>query len=172
MLTATLAPIAQTLLPELDHELLLTRRMLARLPEEQFGWQPHPKSMTLGHLASHVADLLGGIDTTLKTTELDLATYDNPTPDASSRAELLERLTDNGVAASTALSNAAAEDFDVLWTLRYGEQVILSQSRADIMRHLISHMIHHRGQLSVYLRLLDVPVPYIYGPSADEATEN
>lgn len=165
-----LTPLALALLPELDHELALTRRVLERLPAEHFGWQPHPKSMTLGHLASHTADLIGGIPTTFATTEMDLATYaDHASPDATSAEELVRRLKDNGAAARQTLLQASPEAFEQTWTLRFGDQIILSQSRADIVRHLISHTIHHRGQLSVYLRLLEIPVPYIYGPSADES---
>jgi uncharacterized damage-inducible protein DinB len=163
-------PLALALLPELNHELTLTRRVLERLPAEHFDWQPHAKSMTLGHLAAHTADLLGGIKTTFETTELDLANYaDHAPPKPTSAAELVQRLQENGDAARETLTQASPEAFEQLWTLRFGEQVILSQSRADIVRHLMSHTIHHRGQLSVYLRLLDVPVPYIYGPSADES---
>ncbi|RYU81860.1 DinB family protein [Hymenobacter persicinus] len=169
MLTATLSPLAQTLLPELDHELLLTRRVLKRVPAAHFGWQPHPKSMTLAHLASHTADLLGGIATTLYSTELDLATYADQRPAApTTTAQLLDTLAAAGDKARAALTAAEPEDFDQTWTLRHGDTTILSHSRAEIVRHLISHTVHHRGQLSVYLRLLDVPVPYIYGPSADE----
>jgi uncharacterized damage-inducible protein DinB len=164
-------PLALALLPELTHELTLTRRVLERLPAEHFGWQPHPKSMTLGHLASHTADLLGGIKTTFETTELDLANYADHTPaQATTAEELVQRLEANGAAAHETLSQADAEAFAETWALRFGEQLILQQPRAEIVRHLINHTIHHRGQLSVYLRLLDVPVPYIYGPSADEAT--
>ncbi|TGE09738.1 DinB family protein [Hymenobacter fodinae] len=162
--------LALSLLPELAHELTLTRRVLERLPAAQFGWQPHPKSMTLGHLGAHTADLLGGIKTTFETTELNLATYADhaPTP-PSSTEELVQRLEANGAAAHETLSEADAEAFAETWTLRFGEQIIMQQSRANIVRHLINHTIHHRGQLSVYLRLLDVPVPAIYGSSADEA---
>ncbi|TGD81631.1 DinB family protein [Hymenobacter wooponensis] len=171
METTLTTPLALALLSELTHELTLTRRVLERLPAEHFSWQPHPKSMTLGHLGAHTADLLGGIKTTFETTEMDLANYADhaPAPPASA-AELVQRLAANGAAAHETLSQAEAEAFAVIWTLRFGEQTILQQSRADIVRHLINHTIHHRGQLSVYLRLLDVPVPYIYGPSADEAT--
>ncbi|SNC76167.1 Uncharacterized damage-inducible protein DinB (forms a four-helix bundle) [Hymenobacter gelipurpurascens] len=162
-------PHALALLPELDHELTLTRRVLERLPAEHFDWQPHVKSMTLGHLAAHTTDLLGGIKTTFETTELNLANYTDLAPaKPTTTEELVLRLAENGAAARQALMEASPEDFEQLWTLRFGEQVIMSQSRAGIVRHLISHTIHHRGQLSVYLRLLDVPVPYIYGPSADE----
>jgi uncharacterized damage-inducible protein DinB len=167
---ATLAaPLALVLLPELDHELNLTRRVLERVPAAHFGWQPHPKSMTLGHLAAHTADLLGGIKNTFNTTELDLAHYaDHAPPKPTTAEELVQRLEANGAAARQTLTEASPEAFEQLWTLRFGPQIILSQPRAGIVRHLISHTIHHRGQLSVYLRLLEVPVPYIYGPSADE----
>jgi len=169
MLTATISPLAQTLIPELDHELALTRRVLARIPAEHFDWQPHPKSMTLVHLATHTADLLGGIAATMYTTEMDLAAFDGVTPvRPTATAGLLDLLTASGDKARAALTAAEPEDFDQTWTLRHGEHQILSQPRAEIVRHLISHTVHHRGQLSVYLRLLDVPVPYIYGPSADE----
>ncbi|TGE23906.1 DinB family protein [Hymenobacter aquaticus] len=171
MLTATLTPLAQALVSEIDHELELTRRLLTRIPADQLGWQPHPKSMTLTVLATHIADLLGGIDMTMQATELDLNQFETGNPaKAASVAELLERLATNGASATAALTAAPAEAFDVLWTLRRGEEVLLEQTRAEIVRHLISHMIHHRGQLTVYLRLLDVPLPYIYGPSADEFT--
>ncbi|HEX8426892.1 DinB family protein [Hymenobacter sp.] len=169
MLTDTLAPFAQALIAELDDELQTTRRVLARAPEAQFSWQPHPKSMTLGHLASHITDLMGGIGNTLRTTEVDLAYFlDREAQPATTSHELLEHLDTNGATARAALLDATPNDFEQLWTLRHGEQVLLCQTRAEIIRHLISHMAHHRGQLSVYLRLLDVPVPAIYGPSADE----
>jgi uncharacterized damage-inducible protein DinB len=169
MLTATLSPLAQTLLPELDHELTLTRRVLERVPAAQLGWQPHPKSMTLAHLAAHTADLLGGIGTTMYTTEMDLAQFDGGRPaHPTTTAELLASLDASGEKARAALTAAEPEDFDQTWTLRHGAHPIMRHSRAEVVRHLISHTVHHRGQLSVYLRLLDVPVPGIYGPSADE----
>ena len=169
MLTITAAPLAHTMLPELAHELALTRRVLERAPEAQFGWQPHPKSMTLGQLASHTTDLPGWIEDTFNTEELDVAYFDDDAPTtASTRAELLERLEAKGAAAHAALEAADDEAFAHTWTMRRGEQIIIRQTRAEIARHLISHMIHHRAQLMVYLRLLDVPVPGVYGPSADE----
>ncbi|UOQ64752.1 DinB family protein [Hymenobacter volaticus] len=169
MLTDTLAPLAQTLVAELDDELQTTRRVLARAPEAHFSWQPHPKSMTLGHLTSHITDLMGGIAHTLHTTEVDLAHFlEQEEHPATTTAELLLRLDTNGAAARDALSIATPDDFEQLWTMRHGDQVLMTNTRAEVVRHLISHMAHHRGQLSVYLRLLDVPVPAIYGPSADE----
>jgi uncharacterized damage-inducible protein DinB len=170
MLTATTTSLALALLPELDQELQLTRRVLERVPEDYFGWQPHPRSMTLGQLATHTAGLLGGISTTFNTTEVDLATYTEDMGSTASNAEsLLQTLAENGDSARAALLLADEAAFEQAWTLRHGEQVILSQPRAGVVRHLISHTVHHRGQLSVYLRLLDIPVPAIYGPSADDA---
>lgn len=172
MLTATATPtlLAQALLPELDHELMLTRRVLERLPEEHFGWQPHTKSMTLIQLASHTANVLAWVAPTFDTPEYDMASEaEEEDAPATSRAALLERLEANGASARAALANADAEDFDFVWTFRNGEQVLFSQPRAEIVRtYFLSHLIHHRGQLSVYLRLLDIPVPSIYGPTADE----
>ncbi|WP_400190400.1 DinB family protein [Hymenobacter sp. B81] len=170
METTLARPLAQTLLPELAHEVSLTRRMLERVPETRFGWQPHAKSMPLGLLAAHTADLIGGIAHTMQSTEIDLAAGNSLRPTApESTAELLRRLEANGEAAADALARAEAEDFAQTWTLRAGEQVFMRQTRAEVVRHLISHTVHHRAQLAVYLRLLDVPVPSIYGPSADEA---
>jgi uncharacterized damage-inducible protein DinB len=168
MLTETLAPLSQTLLPELADELQATRRVLARVPEAQFSWQPHPKSMTLGVLVSHLTDLMGGIENTLHTTRMDVTQFEINTDELTTTQQLLARLDAHGAAAQAAIAAATPSDFEQLWSLCSGEQVLLCQTRADIIRHLISHMAHHRGQLSVYLRLLDVPVPPIYGPSADE----
>ncbi|WP_022824476.1 DinB family protein [Hymenobacter norwichensis] len=168
MLTETLAPLAQALLPELADELQATRRVLARVPEAQLNWQPHPKSMTLGVLVSHITDLMGGIENTLHTTSIDVAQFANEADELTTTQQLLDRLDAHSAAAQAAITAASPSDFEQLWSLCSGEQVLLRQTRAEIIRHLISHTVHHRGQLSVYLRLLDVPVPSIYGPSADE----
>ena len=169
MLTETLAPLAQTLLPELTDELQTTRRVLARVPEAQFNWQPHPKSMTLGVLVSHLTDLMGGIENTLQTTSMDVAQFEPEADELTTTQQLLDRLDTHGAAAQATIAAASPSDFEQLWSLCSGEQVLLRQTRAEIIRHLISHAVHHRGQLSVYLRLLDIPVPAIYGGSADEA---
>ncbi|MGI4862810.1 MAG: DinB family protein [Janthinobacterium lividum] len=164
---ATTAPI---LLPEFNAELTHTRRVLECLPEERFNWQPHPKSMTLAKLASHTVDLPGWITDTFQTTVLNLAEFAAAAPVvASSRAELLAQLARKGQAAHDTLATANDAAFAQQWTMCRGDVIIvLPQPRAAIVRHLISHMIHHRAQLMVYLRLLDVPVPGVYGPSADE----
>ena len=169
MLTATAAPQALALLPELADEIRLTRRVLERAPETSFGWQPHAKSMTLGHLAAHVSRLLDGITQTLQTEGLDLVTRHADFVPATGAAALLALFDTRAAEAHAALANTDDEALAAVWTLRRGEHVVMRQPRAGMVRHLISHMAHHRGQLSVYLRLLDVPVPAIYGPSADEA---
>ena len=169
MLTATATPQVQALLPELADEIRLTRRVLERAPEASFGWQPHPKSMALGHLAAHISRLLDGITQALQTEELDLVTRHASFVPATEAAALLAEFDAHAAGAQAALADTDDEALAATWTLRRGEHVVMSRPRAGMVRHLISHMAHHRGQLSVYLRLLDVPVPAIYGPSADEA---
>ncbi|MCB2377288.1 DinB family protein [Hymenobacter sp. BT635] len=168
--TLVTAPLAQAFSTELLDEAQLTRRVLARVPVARFDWQPHPKSMTLGTLARHTADLIGWIKDTLDTTEVDVAVFDDaPVVPITSTEELLAYFQQRVEGAHAGLLHATPEDLQQSWAMRSGTQVIVEQPRAEVVRHLISHTIHHRGQLSVYLRLLDVPVPYIYGPSADEA---
>jgi uncharacterized damage-inducible protein DinB len=169
METTLVSAPAHVLLPEIQDEARLTRRVLERVPVAQFSWQPHPKSMTLGTLTRHTADLLGWIKDTMESTEVDVALFDDaPVAPITSTAELLAYFDGRVQATQEALGAAAAEDFEQNWVMRSGPQVLVSQSRAEVVRHLISHMIHHRGQLTVYLRLLEVPVPGTYGPSADE----
>lgn len=159
----------QSFSKELADEARLTRRVLARVPVGQFGWQPHPKSMTLGTLARHTADTLGWIKDTLDTADIDVAVFDDaPVAPIGSTEELLAYFDERAADAQHRLAAASADDLAQTWTMRSGAQVLVSQPRAEVVRHLISHTIHHRGQLTVYLRLLDVPVPGTYGPSADE----
>jgi uncharacterized damage-inducible protein DinB len=161
----------QHLLAALQREIKLTRPFLERLPADQFDWQPHAKSMTLGQLASHLADMLGNIEDTLATDSYDMATApsaDRPAT-ATSPAEILARFDHNACRACGALAAATDVALAQVWTFSVGEQVIFSQPRAQIVRELLlDHLIHHRGQLSVYLRLLEVAVPGTYGPTADE----
>lgn len=169
--TLVASPLAQAFSTELLEEAKLTRRVLKRVPVAQFDWQPHVKSMTLGTLARHTADLLGWIKDTLDTTEVDVAVFDDaPVTPITSTEELLAYFNQRVEAAHAGLLQTTPEALEQQWTMRSGDNIIVAQPRVEVVRHLISHMIHHRGQLSVYLRLLDVSVPYIYGPSADEAT--
>jgi uncharacterized damage-inducible protein DinB len=164
--------LSQTLLPEYDQEMATTRRVLERVPEDQFGWQPHEKSMTLGRLATHVAELAGWARTFLKNDSLDLAPpggsgYQPQT--AASRAELLEMFDKN--VAGTRAAIEATDDAALLqkWTLLKGGRTIFTLPRVAVLRTmLLNHVIHHRGQLTVYLRLTGTPVPSVYGPTADE----
>jgi uncharacterized damage-inducible protein DinB len=164
--------IAQSLLPEFDHEMATTRKLLERVPDAKAAWTPHAKSFSMGTLAAHVANLVGWATITMRTTELDMAPpggepYKNP--DFTSSAALLALFDTNVAAARTALATASDADYMVGWTLKMGGQDLFTIPRVGCIRTwMLNHVIHHRGQLSVYLRLNEIPVPAIYGPSADE----
>lgn len=160
-------PMNEILIPEFDQEAATTRLLLERVPAERAGWKPHPKSASLGDLAVHVANLPAWLLMAMTTTELDLAVEPTPAPFAS--VEALLALFDGYVASSrAALARTADADFAVPWSLKSGEQVFFTLPRAVIVRSFVlSHLIHHRAQLGVYLRLLDVPLPPSYGPTAD-----
>ena len=161
----------QMLLPEFDHEMANTRRMLERVPDGKFGWKPHEKSGALGWLAGHVAMMPLWAKITLTTPGLDLEAPFDYKPVIDTREQLLQVFDEHLKEARTLLAEAEPETFAASWTLRRGETEIFSMPRAAVMRSFVmNHMIHHRAQLSVYLRLLDVPVPGLYGPSADEGT--
>jgi len=165
-------PLSDALLMEFGQEMANTRKALERVPEDKFGWKPHEKSMTLGRLATHVAELAGWTTTTLESESLDLAPPGAPPyqpQTAASRTDLLA-LFDKNVAGATAAIRAATDpQWMVNWSLLAGGKAILSMPRIAVMRGVVmNHIIHHRGQLTVYLRLNDVPVPALYGPSADE----
>ena len=158
--------IAEGLLPEFDQEMASTRRLLERVPSDKGRWKPHPKSFALGHLAQLVAWMPGWVGNALKETELNLAAAPGYSYETT---ETLLALFDRNVNESReALKAARDADFAVTWSLKHGDRVLFSAPRAVIVRNTISHLIHHRGQLTVYLRLNDVPIPSIYGPTADE----
>lgn len=163
--------IAQSLLPEYDHELATTRRVLERVPEAEFAWKPHPKSMSLGQLAGHVANLPFWLSMTMKAPFYDLEAGDQEArldPPAS-RSALLEQFDEKVKDARARLASASDAEMTAPWTLRSGDHEIFTIPRVAAVRSFVmNHLIHHRGQLSVYLRLKDVPVPSIYGPTADE----
>jgi len=161
--------ILQSLLPEFDQEMAGTRKTLARVPWEKADWKPHEKSMTLGHLAGHLAEVASWGSFTLETDELDFATFDYEPPRHGSTADLLAAF-DGYVAASRAALERC-DDATAMspWTMRQGEQVFFTLPKIAVLRtFVLSHSVHHRAQLGVYLRLLDLPVPALYGPSADE----
>ncbi len=160
--------IAAALLPEFDHEMANTRRTLERVPENKFAWKPHEKSMTLGRLTGHLSELPGWGVSTLERDFFDLAQGGQGAV-AKSRQEALDMFDKGVTALRAALARANDEHLMKPWTLRIGERVILTLPRIGVLRAVIlNHSIHHRAQLGVYLRLNDVPVPSIYGPSADE----
>lgn len=156
------------LIGELNYEAATTRKVLERIPPEKYEWRPHEKSMTMYELATHIADMFGWYAATLDRDELDFAAgYEQPKP--ANTEELVRLFDENVQAAKSSLQNAAPDVFGKDWTLRSGEHIIFKMSKAATLRtFVVNHIVHHRGQLSVYLRLNDIPVPSIYGPSADE----
>ena len=160
--------ISELLQQEFLEESAGTRRVLDRVPESGFSWKPHAKSMSLGRLASHVADLPNRC-VTIATTETFVRSPGTAPFEAASAGDLLAHFDQAAAAAKAALSGLREEQLDTVWTLRFGEQTMVALPRALALRRVfLNHLIHHRGQLSVYLRLLDVPVPGVYGPSADD----
>lgn len=164
--------IAETLLPEFDHEMATTRKCLERMPEDKAEWKPHAKSFIFGRLCLYLAEMPGWGTMAMTTTELDMNPPDGKKYEPTvfeSKAHVLAMFDETVAAARAALATASDADFMVNWTLRNGGQVIFTLPRLGVVRTwVLNHVIHHRGQLSVYLRQLDVPVPAIYGPSADE----
>ena len=159
-------PIAQMMVPEFDQEMTTTRRLLERVPGEKGEWKPHPKSFPLGHLAQLVAWMPGWMVHTLKQSELDLAAGGQYSYEPT---EALLAVFDKNVREGrAALESTSDEEFQKPWSLKMGERVLFTAPRAVVARQNINHLVHHRGQLTVYLRLLDVPLPSIYGPTADE----
>ena len=165
--------ISQALLPEFDHEVATTRKVLDRLPEDKYGYKPHETSMAAGRLASHIVEMGGWGAMTMTTEVFDFAPGGvNAFPPANfaTKAELLSAFDKMMAGTRTALAAASDQDFMLNWTLANNGQTLLTMPRVAVIRSFVmNHVIHHRGQLSVYLRLLGVPVPSIYGPSADEA---
>ena len=162
--------IGEQLAAELEQEARTTRRLLERVPEASFGWKPHEKSMSLGQLAGHLAQLPMLLVPALTQDEFDFATSGWKPFSPQSTAELAEQHDANIKAAAETLRGAADGKMGETWKLKSGDHVLFQMPRAMVSRFVgLNHIVHHRGQLSVYLRLLDVPLPSIYGPSADEA---
>lgn len=164
--------IRDALLPEFDQEMASTRKVLERCPEDRFGWKPHPKSFTMGALATHISNMVGWTVDTIEKDSFDVAPPGAPPykeEPVTSRAELLAKFDKNVTAARAALSGVSDEQLAKSWSLLSGGQTLFSMPRMVCIRSFVmNHTIHHRAQLGVYLRLNDVPVPSIYGPSADE----
>ncbi|HEV7783273.1 MAG TPA: DinB family protein [Chitinophagaceae bacterium] len=162
--------IRESFIAELKHESALTKKMLEKVPMDKKDWKPHEKSMTIGRLATHIADNAKWASDIRNIDNFDfLKDYSFGTPVAEDSEHLLRIFQTNVDNAINDLSQMPDEDFEKMWTVSRGEQVIYSlPKKAGIRGFAISHMVHHRGQLSVYLRLLDIPVPGMYGPTADE----
>lgn len=159
--------LTEGLIAELAQEAATTRRVLERVPEDRLSWAPHPKSLTLGQLALHVAGIPGALGDMLSEPVRDVSGI--PRPEAASRAELLAALDASIDRATHALSGWTTDDLVADWTMKVGGVPVLTVPRIDMVRSVMfNHVYHHRGQLTVYLRLLDVPVPSVYGDSADE----
>lgn len=164
--------IADALLPEFDREMGVTRRLLERVPDGQFAWQPHPTSMTLGRLTEHLAELPQWVGVAVGQSSFDMAEGRRPEgyqPPAT-RDAALAMFDANVTSARAALAGKGDAELMAPWSLLRGGHQVFTMPRAGVLRAFVmNHIIHHRGQLSVYLRMLGVPMPSIYGPSGDEA---
>jgi uncharacterized damage-inducible protein DinB len=160
-------PMVDALLPEFDHEMTVTRKLLERVPEDKFDWKPHHRSTALGALAQHVATIPMWGSVTLSQNEIDLG-GDQPRA-VRTRAELLSMFDENVKNTRASLVGKSDAEFMMPWALKRNGQTIFSMPKATVWRSFVmNHLIHHRAQLSVYLRQNDVPIPSMYGPSADE----
>jgi uncharacterized damage-inducible protein DinB len=161
--------IIPLLLKEMDQEASITRKMLKLIPSDKFDWKPHEKSMNMRALTVHIAELPSWVRMALTTSELDFSKMDyTPTP-ANNAEDLIQIFEKSLASGKEALSAAKEEDLLPEWTLRNGDQVYSVWSKYEVIRHSFAQTIHHRAQLGVYLRLLNIPLPASYGPSADEA---
>jgi uncharacterized damage-inducible protein DinB len=163
---------AQTILPEFDQEMANTRKVLERVPEDKLDWQPHPKSHTIGWNACHLAEMPGWVENTLNASSLDIAPAGGPqyqSPKLRSRREIVELFDKNVAAARKALAAVKDDQIGQTWSLLKAGQPMFTMPRSAVIRSfVINHIIHHRAILCVYLRLNNVPVPGMYGPSGDE----
>jgi uncharacterized damage-inducible protein DinB len=161
--------ISQLLLPEFDQEMENTRKMLACVPDGKWDWKPHEKSMSLGRLSGHIAELPSWGATMMETDLFELNPEEYKAYIADSPADLVETFEKHRAKAREAIVSAGDEAFQKTWTMKFGGKTVMSLPRVAVMRGMfMNHLIHHRAQLSVYLRLLDVPFPGMYGPTADE----
>lgn len=158
--------IGESFLAEFDQEMRTTRRLVERVPDGRGEWRPHQRSFPLGHLAQLVARMPGWVDPMLRAPHLDLGSYPGYTFETT--ATLLRILDDGVREGRAALVGATDPSFAEPWSLRHGERILVTLPRLAMLRVHLNHLVHHRGQLSVYLRILDVPIPSLYGPSADE----
>ena len=163
--------IKDALLPEFDHEMGTTRRLLERVPAPDFSWAPHEKSYTLGQLVAHISSIPYWAQVTCDTSEIDASTAGAAVrpPVPASVAELLKRFDANVASARARLAEQTDAALAAPWTLKQGAHAVFTMPKSAVLRgFVLNHLIHHRGQLTVYLRLRNVPLPSVYGPTADE----
>jgi uncharacterized damage-inducible protein DinB len=164
--------IAELLIPEYDNEVAVTRRVLERVPEDRGEWKPHPKAFPMGHLAQLVARLPGWAAMMMARSELDIMPADGPRFPGYSfekTATLLAEFDKNAADGRAAIARGTDRDFEVQWTLKKTGAVMMSMPRYHMLRNMVlNHIVHHRAQLGLYLRMVDLAVPMMYGPTADE----
>jgi uncharacterized damage-inducible protein DinB len=161
--------ISETLLPEFDQEMATLRKLVDRVPEDKFSWKPHEKSMSLGRLAGHVSEMPQFASFIINQEKFEITSGQAPPFNPATKAELMAGLDKNVAEARAVIAGASDEHLGKAWSFLFGGNVVMELPRAAALRTVVmNHIIHHRGQLSVFLRLLNVPVPSIYGPSADE----
>lgn len=158
----------QPLLEELESESKTTRKILEAIPTDQLGYKPHEKSYTLGVLGAHIGELTSWIDLIINADELDFAKMQYIPPVINTTEDIMKVFEDNLAKAKAVLQNATDDKFDGNWRLRTGDQIYFEQPKKGVLRGMVfNHLVHHRAQLGVYLRLLNIPVPNSYGPTAD-----
>jgi uncharacterized damage-inducible protein DinB len=160
--------IIKVFLKELDEEAAITRKMLDRIPNDKYDWQPHPKSMTIRRLANHIAELPSWIPMAINTDELDFSANPYVPSQVSDTRELIGLFNMTVEEAKESLSQTSEEVLQKMWTLRDGDAIYSVRTKAEVIRMTFNQITHHRAQLGVFLRLLDIPIPGSYGPSADE----
>ncbi len=158
----------QMLLKEMDNEAMTTRKMLERVPDDKYDWKPHEKSMNIQQLTTHIAELPTWISMVLTTSELDFASNPYEPKKINKTSDLLKLFEDSLTDGRSHLSKATEKDLEPDWTLRNGKEIYSVNSKAEVIRMSYCQIVHHRAQLGVYLRLLNIPIPGSYGPSADE----
>lgn len=160
--------IIKALLKEMDQEAEATRKMLSRIPDDKYDWQPHQKSMTIRRLATHIADIPSWVQMAIDDDELDFATTTHKEPEINKTSDLLAFFEKSYKEGREALTRAKEDLLEKQWTMRNGNDIYTVATKYEIVRVAFSQTIHHRAQLGVYLRLLNIPIPGTYGPSADE----
>ncbi|MFL5742483.1 MAG: DinB family protein [Flavisolibacter sp.] len=155
-------------LKEMEQEANTTRKMLSRIPDDKYDWKPHPRSMTIRSLATHIAELPGWVTMTLNTDELDFSKSAYQPTVINNTKELLQLFEKSLAEGKKSLQQSNEEELEKPWTMRNGEKIYNTSPKSEVLRMSYCQTVHHRAQLGVYLRLLDIPIPGSYGPSADE----